>query len=128
MNLPPLSITSARALLAAAWFVVGPAIWAQTWGPTPASVRAGVADERAVLDAASWTSGLELRNVGPSVMSGRVVDVAVVEDTIYVAYATGGLWKSINHGTTFEPFLTRPACSGLSQPTLLAALWSDPGK
>jgi len=101
MNLFSFSHTSARALMAATWLVAGPAIWAQTWGPTPASVRAGVADERAALDAASWTSGLELRNVGPSVMSGRVVDVAVVEDTMYVAYATGGLWKSVNHGTTF---------------------------
>ena len=112
MNLPSLSHTSARVLVAATWLVVGPAIWAQTWGPTPASVRAGVADERAVLDAASWTSGLELRNVGPSVMSGRVVDVAVVEDTMYVAYATGGLWKSINHGTTFEPLLDETCMLG----------------
>ena len=46
-----------------------------------------------------------LRNVGPSVMGGRVVDVAVVEDTLYVAYATGGLWKSVNHGTSFTPLL-----------------------
>ena len=53
----------------------------------------------------SWTSGLELRNVGPPIMSGRVVDVAVIADTMYVAYATGGLWRSVNHGTTFEPLL-----------------------
>jgi len=52
-----------------------------------------------------WTHGLDMRNVGPSVMSGRVTDVAVVADTMYVAYATGGLWRSINHGTTFEPLL-----------------------
>jgi len=38
-------------------------------------------------------------------MSGRVVDVAVVVDTMYVAYATGGLWRSINQGNTFEPLL-----------------------
>ncbi|HAY55911.1 MAG TPA: hypothetical protein DCX49_00645, partial [Flavobacteriales bacterium] len=56
---------------------------------------------REALNEASWTSGLSLRNVGPSVMGGRVVDVAVVADTMYVAYATGGLWRSINHGTTF---------------------------
>ena len=36
-----------------------------------------------------------------------MVDVAVVSDTMYVAYATGGLWKSVNHGTTFEPLLSR---------------------
>ena len=78
---------------------------AQTWGPSPTAVRAGVAAERDALASKSWTSGLELRNVGPSVMSGRVVDLAVVQDTMYVAYATGGLWKSVNHGTSFTPLL-----------------------
>ena len=78
---------------------------AQTWGPSSTEIRAGVAAEREALAAKSWTSGLDLRNVGPSVMSGRVVDLAVVEDTMYVAYATGGLWKSVNHGTTFTPLL-----------------------
>lgn len=78
---------------------------AQTWGASPTAVRAGVASEREALASKSWTSGLMLRNVGPSVMGGRVVDVAVVEDTLYVAYATGGLWKSVNHGTSFTPLL-----------------------
>ena len=78
---------------------------AQTWGPSSTEIRAGVAAEREALAATSWTSGLDLRNVGPSVMSGRVVDLAVVVDTMYVAYATGGLWKSVNHGTTFTPLL-----------------------
>lgn len=55
--------------------------------------------------ASPWTHGLDIRNIGPSVMSGRVVDVAVVVDTMYVAYATGGLWRSINQGNTFEPLL-----------------------
>ena len=80
-------------------------IQAQTWGASSTEIRAGVAAEREALAAKSWTSGLDLRNVGPSVMSGRVVDLAVVEDTMYVAYATGGLWKSVNHGTTFTPLL-----------------------
>ena len=81
------------------------ALQAQTWGPSSAEIRAGVTAEREALEAKSWTSGLDLRNVGPSVMSGRVVDLAVVEDTMYVAYATGGLWKSVNHGTTFTALL-----------------------
>ncbi|MDA0913310.1 MAG: glycosyl hydrolase [Bacteroidetes bacterium] len=54
----------------------------------------------------SWTSGLELRSVGPTVMSGRVADMAIVDptgQTFYVAYASGGLWKTQNHGTSFEP-------------------------
>ncbi|MEE2993698.1 MAG: hypothetical protein VX603_11055 [Gemmatimonadota bacterium] len=49
--------------------------------------------------------GLEFRNIGPAAMSGRVVDLAVLEKdpyTFYVASATGGLWKTINNGVTFE--------------------------
>ncbi|HEX9649578.1 MAG TPA: glycosyl hydrolase, partial [Cyclobacteriaceae bacterium] len=51
-------------------------------------------------------SGLKLRNIGPAIMSGRIVDLAVVESnpiTFYVATATGGLWKTTNNGITFTP-------------------------
>ena len=37
--------------------------------PTPAADRLAVADAHAALDAASWTSGLDLRCVGPTVMT-----------------------------------------------------------
>ncbi|MAI23775.1 MAG: glycosyl hydrolase [Crocinitomicaceae bacterium] len=74
--------------------------------PTPAAERLAVAEHRKASDAASWTSGLDLRCVGPTVMSGRVVDIAVDSPdgrTFYVAYASGGLWRTENHGTSFEP-------------------------
>jgi photosystem II stability/assembly factor-like uncharacterized protein len=51
-------------------------------------------------------SGLKLRNIGPATMSGRIVDLAVVESnpyTFYVASATGGVWKTTNNGVTFKP-------------------------
>ena len=54
----------------------------------------------------AYTHGLKLRNVGPTVMSGRVVDVALGPgdgSEFYVAYATGGVWHTENHGTSFEP-------------------------
>ena len=74
--------------------------------PTPATERLSVNDQRASSDVASWTAGLDLRCVGPTVMSGRVVDIAVDSPdgrTFYVAYASGGLWRTVNHGTSFEP-------------------------
>ena len=74
--------------------------------PTSATERLSVTDQRASSDAASWTAGLDLRCVGPTVMSGRVVDIAVDSPdgrTFYVAYASGGLWRTVNHGTSFEP-------------------------
>jgi photosystem II stability/assembly factor-like uncharacterized protein len=50
-------------------------------------------------------SGLRLRNIGPAAMSGRVVDMDVVESdpyTMYVAAATGGLWRTRDNGVTWE--------------------------
>ncbi|PYT04315.1 MAG: hypothetical protein DMF60_15700 [Acidobacteria bacterium] len=49
---------------------------------------------------------LQWRAIGPAIMGGRVDDFAVVEgnsSTFYVGAATGGVWKTTNAGTTFEP-------------------------
>ena len=46
------------------------------------------------------------RNIGPTVFSGRVVDLAVNPDDpthFFVAYASGGLWETKNNGATLEP-------------------------
>jgi photosystem II stability/assembly factor-like uncharacterized protein len=46
------------------------------------------------------------RPIGPASMGGRVDDIAAVESNpyiIYVGLATGGVWKTINNGTTWEP-------------------------
>lgn len=51
-------------------------------------------------------AGLELRSIGPALMSGRVADLAVHpgdQSTWYVAVGSGGLWKTTNAGTTWEP-------------------------
>ncbi len=50
--------------------------------------------------------GLAPREIGPALTSGRIADFAVdPEDpaTYYVASASGGVWKTANGGTTFEP-------------------------
>jgi Sortilin, neurotensin receptor 3, len=54
----------------------------------------------------STVAGLRFRTIGPAAMSGRIVDIAVVESnthTFYAASATGGLWKTTDNGTTFAP-------------------------
>lgn len=46
------------------------------------------------------------RPIGPANMGGRITSVAVVESDpkrMYVATASGGLWKTTNNGTTWEP-------------------------
>jgi photosystem II stability/assembly factor-like uncharacterized protein len=48
------------------------------------------------------------KNIGPTIMSGRVVDVAVnpnQTNEFYVAYASGGLWFTNNNGNSFEPVM-----------------------
>ncbi|MEO0884170.1 MAG: glycosyl hydrolase [Pseudomonadota bacterium] len=47
-----------------------------------------------------------LRNIGPAFMSGRIADIAIVQDdpaTWYVAVGSGGVWKTENAGTTWTP-------------------------
>lgn len=46
------------------------------------------------------------RSIGPANMGGRIDDIAVVESnpsTYYIGFATGGVWKTTNNGTTFTP-------------------------
>src|SRR5215208_5432743 len=48
---------------------------------------------------------LHFRPIGPASMSGRISDLAVYEANpaiYYVGTAHGGVWKTTNHGTTFE--------------------------
>jgi photosystem II stability/assembly factor-like uncharacterized protein len=55
---------------------------------------------------ASTFSGLELRNIGPATVGGRIIDIAVdprTPSTWYVAAASGGIWKTTNAGTTWNP-------------------------
>jgi photosystem II stability/assembly factor-like uncharacterized protein len=54
----------------------------------------------------SLLSDLTWRSIGPAGASGRIVDVAVVGEfphRIYVAAATGGLWKTSDNGLVWEP-------------------------
>ena len=49
---------------------------------------------------------LTWRSIGPANMAGRVACLALApsdDKTIYIGYATGGLWRSTNRGTTFTP-------------------------
>jgi photosystem II stability/assembly factor-like uncharacterized protein len=53
---------------------------------------------------------IEARDIGPAVMSGRVASIdAVGSDRriIYVGAASGGLWKSVNGGTSFKPIFDK---------------------
>ena len=54
----------------------------------------------------SQLSGLEFRSIGPAFMSGRIADIAINsenENEWYVAVGSGGVWKTSNSGTTWDP-------------------------
>ncbi|WP_370226737.1 glycosyl hydrolase [Mesoflavibacter sp.] len=57
---------------------------------------------------ASLVKNVPFENIGPTVMSGRVVDLAVNPENpteFYVGYASGGVWHTTNNGTSFTPIL-----------------------
>jgi photosystem II stability/assembly factor-like uncharacterized protein len=72
----------------------------------PAADPAPKADKPDADKAAGPFAGLKLRSIGPSVTSGRVVGFAVHPADrahYYVAVASGGVWKTVNAGTTWTP-------------------------
>jgi photosystem II stability/assembly factor-like uncharacterized protein len=74
--------------------------------PTSAADRMKSVEQRKLLEQRSLVNNSSFRNIGPSVMSGRVVDMDVNPDDpteFYVAYASGGVWHTINNGQSFKP-------------------------
>ena len=50
--------------------------------------------------------GLEMRSVGPALMSGRIADIVIdpTDPSVwYVGVGSGGVWKTVNAGTTWTP-------------------------
>ena len=71
-------------------------------------------------------SGLGARNIGAGVISGRVATITGVHEngrlTVYVGSAAGGVWKSLNGGTTFKPLFDKQPVQSIG------ALAVDPSK
>jgi photosystem II stability/assembly factor-like uncharacterized protein len=69
---------------------------------------------------------LKFREIGPAVMGGRIDDFAVVEnnpDIIYAGSASGGIFKTVNGGTTWEPVFDDQSVSTIGDVTVAP---SDP--
>ena len=65
----------------------------------------------AAIDAA-WFAGVKFREIGPTATGGRVDDFAVGRapgqpDAVYVAAASGGVFKSVNGGVSWVPVFDR---------------------
>src|ERR1051325_4104004 len=100
------------------WFITQRA----TRGGIPREARRKAHDQAAALAAATARLDPRLATtpwqfVGPTNIGGRVLDIAVdpvAADTIYVAAATGGVWKSTDRGAHFDPIwpLSNPQAIG----------------
>ena len=109
-----------RSLLASTVAVLGSSLAAapvatQPARPTPASAPVASAA------AAAAANQLRLRPIGPAVMSGRIADVEVHptdRSTWYVAAGSGGVWKTTNAGTTFDPIFDDQPSYSIGEITL----------
>src|SRR5664279_5777229 len=67
-------------------------------------------------------SGLPARNIGSAVMSGRIAAVDAVHDqgrlTVYAGGGSGGVWKSVNGGTTFKPVFDKTDVQSIGAVTI----------
>src|SRR5213593_4249589 len=84
---------------------------------------AQTAPQRAPVKVDSATiSGLGARNIGSAAMSGRIAALAAVHEgprlTVYVSAASGGVWKSVNGGTTFKPVFDKQAVQSIGAVTI----------
>ena len=92
---------------------------------TPADKVMNALEQKAKMSETSLVKNLPLKNIGPSVMSGRVVDLEVNPENpteFYVAYASGGLWHTTNNGISFTPILDNSETQNIGD---IAVDWSS---
>jgi photosystem II stability/assembly factor-like uncharacterized protein len=80
------------------------------WGQTPVRFDAGT------------VSGLPARNIGSAMMSGRIAALAAANEngrlTVFAASASGGVWKSVNGGSTFKPVFDAASVQSIGAVTI----------
>lgn len=81
-------------------------------------------------------SGIGARNIGSAAMSGRISAVAAVKDggktTVYVGAASGGVWRSRDGGTTFQPVFDKQPVQSIGaiaiDPSSPKTIWVGTGE
>lgn len=92
--------------------------------PSTAAERINGLQKRKLLEDNSLLKDIKFRNIGPSTMSGRVVDMDVNPSDpteFYVAYATGGLWYTTNNGQSLTPIFDKENVIGIGD---IAVNWA----
>ena len=71
--------------------------------------------------AVAAVSSMEFRNIGPAIMGGRVADLAVYDADpalFYAGLASGGVFKTTNHGHSFTPVFDNEATASVGDVTI----------
>lgn len=94
----------------------------------------GQDEEKSALEKLS-ISGMSFRGIGPALTSGRVADIAVNPSNhseYYLATASGGVWKTTNHGVTFEPLFDSQGSYSIGcitiDPSNYSTIWVGSGE
>lgn len=86
------------------------------------AVSLGQEQSSAVRIDAETISGLGARNIGSAAMSGRIAAIDAVHEgdrlTVFVGSASGGVWKSVNGGTTFKPVFDKQPVQSIGAVTI----------
>jgi photosystem II stability/assembly factor-like uncharacterized protein len=85
---------------------------------TVGETRLRLFEQHTSMKAESQFKDLKWQFVGPKNISGRCTDLEVVAPkgkyyTIYVGSASGGVWKTVNEGTTWEPVFDQHASTSV---------------
>lgn len=110
--------------------------------------EAGENGDGGALTDQALVKSIAARSIGPAVMSGRVVDIAVahwswrprsqvnlyprIGTVVYIAAATGGVWKSTSGGVTWEPVLDEAGVGSMGAvavvPSNPSVVWAGSGE
>ena len=78
-----------------------------------------------VNSSASWLNNVPIKSIGPTIMSGRVVDIEVNPNNpteFLAAFASGGLWHTNTNGTSFTPLFQNEKVMSIGD---IAVSWED---
>ncbi len=126
-------------LLAMGWLVMIPALHAQQAKSPVLDGKARLAafQKFTEMQSASSFKDQKWQFLGPNNISGRCTDVAVVEPkgksyVMYVATASGGVWKTENEGETWVPVFDQQASTAIGDiaidPTDPQVVWVGTGE
>src|SRR5688572_13414874 len=89
-------------------FLLPLAVCAVAWSAAPDARQAPAPPEPRMINQSTdpLLAPFRFRSIGPASMGGRIDDIAVADtdpNIIYIGYAVGGVFKSENNGTTWQP-------------------------